>query len=296
MLRKVELHIMEPTVNIHQFAQELDTFERRAKESAFSLHTLIHLSIFDANPASNQCALIAERLFAISALVPALRDFIRTPWYSTPDTPYLSDKQVEILSKSVWSCGPVLDGIDKAVEYAREAVPSLTGKSVEIDRERLTAFLGSENELEVLYTCFRSILVVLSAVRVEWLYRKFRGGHMYVSLFFPSPFLGTNVVNRTAYESGERCLLLDALEHPTYNRPLGLATPYRLPILTTEDTRPGKRDLMELQHPKGFRGRYGHPDYPLAQKQAQVSLDPAEPNLAFARSFEEEELERHRLR
>jgi len=57
------------------------------------------------------------------------------------------------------------------------------------------------------------------------------------------------------------------------------------------------RELLELQHPRGFRGRYGHPDFPLCgDKTASVQLWPEDLRVRFDRSFEETESERSRLR
>jgi hypothetical protein len=55
-----------------------------------------------------------------------------------------------------------------------------------------------------------------------------------------------------------------------------------------------QKDVIELQHPRGFRGRYGHPDYPLPHKQAHVQLWPLDPTVRFDTSFEEAELLRQK--
>ncbi|KAF2497526.1 hypothetical protein BU16DRAFT_537175 [Lophium mytilinum] len=54
-------------------------------------------------------------------------------------------------------------------------------------------------------------------------------------------------------------------------------------------------DIKELQHPRGFRGRYGEPDYPFLDKRPHVQLNPPEFGLTFNKSFEECELERREL-
>ena len=59
---------------------------------------------------------------------------------------------------------------------------------------------------------------------------------------------------------------------------------------------PAPKDVLELQHPRGFRGRYGHPDHPLLHKQQYVHLSPSDPGLRFDSSFEEDELRRQQLR
>ncbi|KAF2839612.1 hypothetical protein M501DRAFT_1003047 [Patellaria atrata CBS 101060] len=53
------------------------------------------------------------------------------------------------------------------------------------------------------------------------------------------------------------------------------------------------RSYVQLQHPQGFRGRYGEPDYPSMQKKERLWLDPGEPDLKFPLSFEEEEVRRY---
>jgi len=59
---------------------------------------------------------------------------------------------------------------------------------------------------------------------------------------------------------------------------------------------PTHKDVLELQHPRGFRGRYGHPDHPLLHKKQYVHLSPSDPGLRFDSSFEEDELRRQQLR
>jgi hypothetical protein len=54
--------------------------------------------------------------------------------------------------------------------------------------------------------------------------------------------------------------------------------------------------VKELQHPSGFRGRYGEPDYPFLDKKQYVQLDPPEAGLTLNKSFEESEMERYELR
>jgi hypothetical protein len=95
--------------------------------------------------------------------------------------------------------------------------------------------------------------------------------------------------------------------HLTLRRGRGLEsiTGYELQPTTTTtmtkmqntDYRPPLREVIELQHPCGFRGRFGHPDMPSCGEKTQfVQLWPEDIGVKFELSFEECESERSRLR
>ncbi|KAF2107359.1 hypothetical protein BDV96DRAFT_589655 [Lophiotrema nucula] len=274
----VELPNMASTIRQDALLNDIAVLEVHGREAAFTLTTLSHSQTCGSDQLQ-VASDVVNKLFAVVGLLPALRRLLE-------DAPVLfSPQQFETLHRHTKRAHSVCISID---------VLEKPGDTFDPDGlQRLLSDIGGDSILTDLSRCFRDTVVVLSTIRAAQLEENDR-------------LLGTD------YGARESRRLREALKHPEYSASASLTyesppqasasvyTPQKalglephpslsnLPFTTQE--------VIELQHPPGFRGRYGHPDYPLPHKRAEVYLSPPDPGLRFDKSFEEAELERQQLR
>ncbi|KAF2786935.1 hypothetical protein K505DRAFT_329993, partial [Melanomma pulvis-pyrius CBS 109.77] len=264
--------------------ESIADLEVRGREAAFSLFTINHFTSLQEVAVTD----IVNCLFCVVGAVPALRNLLLV----TPDAPLLSRRQVDILSERIASCHSILRKIAVCVREADDWLGPVT--STDPAEAPPSFYPYPQGELrdarETVGACFRDMVVAITTARAEHLSR--------------FGFLTDDEV----YECRR---LRVALKHPEYSKQPELAlsppapppppalAPEPVPIKVSDNSpipSTAQRDVLELAHPRGFRGRYGLPDYPLPHKQLYVQLSPPDPALRFDTSFEEDELRRQQLR
>ncbi|KAF2655922.1 hypothetical protein K491DRAFT_715771 [Lophiostoma macrostomum CBS 122681] len=274
------------TLEVRQ-AQLLDFIPRlndKAKEAAFGLYTFKYFVEEQAHAIVG----LFHSLLSITVVIPELRKLLQV------HPPLFTEHQVSRLDELFSDVCTVLGWVQTAIK----AADCFLHPSTDVPRRVKQSFpcVSLNNHEQALNACFREAFSIVVGAKVAHMDRY---GFLEDERVFEC--LRLREVMRQTGNNDIPHGLRDSLPVPapalpgvasTFT-PVQPADPALLPLPAPFIS---SVDVIELQHPKGFRGRYGHPDYPLAEKKAYIQLQPPEPGVDFAESFEEAELRRYQLR
>ncbi|KAF2470739.1 uncharacterized protein BDR25DRAFT_32172 [Lindgomyces ingoldianus] len=251
------------------FLRTLAEVDEKGRQTALALFAAIHLIPTGAEVLAD----VINNLFAIVAPLPLLKRLLED------NSPFPGTGLGE-LSVCFETCQYALSKAESIVRDVDASIASTVESPVIPPGE-------IESIRNILCGCFHDMMVIISSARVER--------------------LESSSFERTDDDVRESRRLREALKQREWPQwpitPDSRLTPPG-PVVINNPVNPfaplstpsQERDVLELQHPRGFRGRYGHPDYPWLHKKAAIQLQPADPVLHFEKSFEECELERYKLR
>jgi hypothetical protein len=159
MLRKVELRIMKPISDHVQLARELEGFEARAKEAAYSLFTLCHQSVRQGD--MGMYTALAKNLLSFAALLSMLQRYLSPECSSGP--------KAMIVVKCIGACNTFVEGVESAEQIVERWNP--LGFEDERDFGKEAVFMQFEKNPQlvndVLDSCMEHILGSLTAAQPE---------------------------------------------------------------------------------------------------------------------------------
>lgn len=170
MLKKFEIQarVMEPTSNPLQLIRELEAFESRAQQAAFTLHTICHLPIAPQN--IEPYTSIVRSLCSFTTLLPTLRWYLSPAFFSSrPEAPISGTQKIQALSRRLGECEMVVQAIESASSRVLNEDWLETVEATEQQDSRVEFLpLGKEERqaaYETLEACTKDVLVALTAAQ-----------------------------------------------------------------------------------------------------------------------------------
>ncbi|OCL10531.1 hypothetical protein AOQ84DRAFT_387441, partial [Glonium stellatum] len=267
-----------PTL-LQQSVHQISDLIARGQRVAFGLMTINHATAQDSMTAN----LTATHLFQIAGVSIMLKELIEVgSRFKDPISPLFNSNGVQDAMTCVHSFLPTLESLETILQKSDQHVSTgLIGAS---PAEKVDSEWQLVNPLPQLVSCLHQLTLLVSVGKSEQTRRLSFGDRSpsetceLQRLILATRNLLSKKSSSALYPSG---VLSYQSQLPQYAQP---------PVAPQKTV-----SIKELQHPRGFRGRYGDPDYPFLDMRPFVQLDPAEPFLDFKKSFEESELERYNL-
>lgn len=271
---------------LQESVKEISEFIARGQRVAFGLMTVNHaLAPQDTLTAK----LAVTHLFQIIGVSQILKELMEVgSRFKDPILPLFNSNGVQDAMSCVRSSYPILKNLETILRNSDQHIsPDLMGP---LPAEKVDSEWRLVNPLPQLDSYLQQLALLVSVGKSEQIQR--------ISFGDRSP-PETNELQRLVFATRNLLQKKEPSTRDILQNPFGahVYQPQR-PLYTAPKPlfdQPMIRSIKELQHPCGFRGRYGEPDYPFPDKRPFVQLDPAEPYLELKKSFEESEFDRYNL-